>query len=82
MSITFIERQTLALEEEATLSSVVQLTLDKPCFAECLTWILGKIYFYSFLFSNQTFCGVFLQYVGLHVQFWHNYKSVCYSYLV
>jgi hypothetical protein len=35
-------------------------------------------YFYFFYFPNQTFCGLFLHYVDLHVLFWHNYKSVCY----
>jgi hypothetical protein len=36
--------------------------------------------FLFFSFSNQTFCGLFLHYIDLHVPFWHNYKSVCYTY--
>jgi hypothetical protein len=36
--------------------------------------------FLFFPFSNQTFCGLFLHYVDLHVPFWHNYKNVCYNY--
>jgi hypothetical protein len=35
--------------------------------------------FLFFSFSNQTFYGLFLRYVDLHVQFLHNYKSVCYN---
>jgi hypothetical protein len=41
---------------------------------------LVKLYLYSFLY--QTFCGMFLHYVDLHVRFLHNYKIVCYSYLI
>jgi hypothetical protein len=33
-----------------------------------------------FSFPNQTFCGMFLHYIDLHVPFWHNYKSVSYNY--
>ena len=44
--------------------------------------LLSKVYFHSFPFFHQTFCGVFLHYVDLHVTFWHNYQSVCYSYLI
>jgi hypothetical protein len=33
-----------------------------------------------FSFSSQTFCGLFLHYVDLHVPFWYNYKNVCYNY--
>jgi hypothetical protein len=36
--------------------------------------------FLFFYFANQTFCGMFLHYVDLHVPFWHNYKSVFYIY--
>jgi hypothetical protein len=34
----------------------------------------------SYFFSNQSFCGLFLHYVDLHVRFWHNEKCVCYNY--
>jgi hypothetical protein len=64
----------------ASLPSVSSPTLDKLFFDECLSWTLGKVYFYFFSFPNQTFCGLFLHYVDLHVPFWHNYKSVCYNY--
>jgi hypothetical protein len=34
---------------------------------------LGKVHFYFFFnFGNQTFCGMFLHYVDLHVPFWDN----------
>jgi hypothetical protein len=39
-------------------------------------WTLGKVYFYFLNFGNQTFCGMFLHYVDLHVPFWDNYNSV------
>jgi hypothetical protein len=32
--------------------------------------------FYVFNFGNQTFCGMFLHYVDLHVPSWDNYNSV------
>jgi hypothetical protein len=40
----FAERQTLTLGKEGTLPSVTRLALGKLCFAEFLTWTLGKIY--------------------------------------
>jgi hypothetical protein len=53
-----------------TLSSVHTLTLGKGFFAECHFWTLdNKVHFYFFYFSNQTFCGMFLHYVDLHVPF-------------
>jgi hypothetical protein len=30
-----------------------------------------------FCFQHQTFCGMFLNYIDLHVSFWDNYNSVC-----
>jgi hypothetical protein len=48
------------------------LALDKPSFCRVSSLTLGKVYF----FCNQTFCGLFLNYVDLYVQFWYNYKSV------
>jgi hypothetical protein len=50
--------------------------LGKDLFTECLLWTLGKAYFYFFNFGNQTFCGMFLHYVDLHVLFWDNSNSV------
>jgi hypothetical protein len=58
-----------AFDKEASLPSAKYLAL-------------GKAYFYFFNFGNQTFCGMFLHYVDLHVPFWHNYKSVSYNYWI
>jgi hypothetical protein len=79
-TIIFAERRALALGKEATLPSVPRLTLGKECFAECHSWTLDKVFFYFFYFTNQTFCGMLLHYVDLHVPFLHNYKSVFYNY--
>jgi hypothetical protein len=37
---------------------------------------LGKVYFHFFNFVSQTFCGMFLHYVDLHVSFVDNYNIV------
>jgi hypothetical protein len=50
--------------------------LGKDLFTECILWTLGKVYFYFFNFGNQTFCGMFLHYVDLHISFWDNYNRV------
>jgi hypothetical protein len=55
-----------------TLPSATQFTLDNEFFVECLLWALVKVHFYFFYFPNQTFCGMFLHYVDLHVLFWDN----------
>jgi hypothetical protein len=65
-------RQTLNL---GFLPSAQQLALGKESFAECLFWALDKVYFLFFSFPNQTFCGMFLHYVDLHVPFWDNYNN-------
>jgi hypothetical protein len=39
-------------------------------------WTLSKIFFLFFYFVYQTFCGMFLHYVDLHVPFWDNYNRV------
>jgi hypothetical protein len=64
----------LALDKEATLLSVARPTLSKLCFAECLPWTLGKVFIYLFYFPNQTFCGLFLNYIDLHVPFFEIIK--------
>jgi hypothetical protein len=64
-----------ALGKES-LPSAKNLALGKDLFTECLLWTLGKAYFYFFNFGNQTFCGMFLHYVDLHVPFWDNYNRV------
>ena len=66
----------MALGQEDSLRSVNQLALGKDLFTECLFWALGKVYFYFLNFGNQTFCGMFLYYVDLHVPFWDNYNNV------
>jgi hypothetical protein len=54
------------------MPSATRLALCKGFFAECHFWTLGKVHFYFFYFPNQTFCGMFLHYVDLHVPFWDN----------
>jgi hypothetical protein len=65
---------------ENSLPSVSRLTLGKAYLSSVIPWALDKVYIYIFYFGNQTFCGMFLHYVDLHVPFWDNYKSVFYNY--
>jgi hypothetical protein len=58
------------------MSSATRLALGKGVFAECHSWTLGKVHFYFVYFPNQTFCGMFLHYVDLHVPFMDNYNRV------
>jgi hypothetical protein len=51
--------------------------LGKAYFAECHHLTLGKVHLYFFGFGHQTFCGLFLHYVDLHVPFGDNYNCVC-----
>jgi hypothetical protein len=92
---SFAEGKTLGIEKLSTKEALPSANLSTKCdarqmavrshlllttvnFAECRPLTLGKkIVFYFF---HQTFCGVFLQYINLHVQSWHNYQSVCYNY--
>jgi hypothetical protein len=53
--------------------------LDKVSLHRVSPLTLDKVYLF-FSFSYQTFYGVFVQYIDLHVQFSHNYQSVCYNY--
>jgi hypothetical protein len=62
----------MTLGKESSLSSVNRLTLGKAIFTECHNLTLGKVHFYFLNFGNQTFCGMFLHYVDLHVPFWDN----------
>jgi hypothetical protein len=66
-------------------------TRQRSFFAECLTLdtrqsLICRVPFLDtrqsiiFSFPNQTFFGMFLHYVDLHVPFWHNYKIVFYNY--
>jgi hypothetical protein len=81
----FAECRDLALDKDFflilkySLPSAPDPTLGKVLFAECHLWTLDKVHFYFFNFDNQTFCGMFLHYVDLHVPFWDNQKSVFYS---
>jgi hypothetical protein len=59
---------------ENSLPSVSRLTLGKAYFAECHPLGTRQSIFLFFYFGNQTFCGMFLHYVDLHVPFWDNYK--------
>jgi hypothetical protein len=68
------QRPRLALGKEDSLPIVTHLALGKELFAECLIQTLGKVYFYFFDFVSQTFCGMFLHYVDLHVSFVDNYN--------
>jgi hypothetical protein len=82
----FVEWQTLDKDgsRQRAVSGRLQLTVVSLCrvsnnwhsvksvFAEWLLWTLGKAYF----FGHQTFCGMFLHYVDLHVPFWDNYNCV------
>jgi hypothetical protein len=62
----------MALGKEDSLPSVNRLTLGKAIFTECRHLTLGKVHFYFLNFGNQTFFGMFLHYVDLHVPFWDN----------
>jgi hypothetical protein len=64
-------RQRLIHFFKPSLSSASPQALGKTFFAECILLF--------FLFFLQTFCGIFLHYVDLHVPFLHNYNSVCYN---
>jgi hypothetical protein len=59
----------LALGKEASLPSAKYVALG-------LLKTLGKAYFYCLDFVSQTFCGMFVHYVDLHVSFVDNYDRV------
>ena len=59
-----------------SLPSVNRLTLGKAIFTECHNLTLGKIHLNFLNFVSQTFCGMFLHYVDLHVSFVDNYNRV------
>jgi hypothetical protein len=52
------------------------LALGKSSLSSAIYWTLGKVYFYFLDFVSQTFCGMFLHYVYLHVSFVDNYNRV------
>jgi hypothetical protein len=79
----FAECQTLGEggARQRTVSSRLQLTVVSFCRARN-GGTRQSIFFIFFSFPNQTFCGMFLHYVDLHVPFWQNYKSVSYNYWI
>jgi hypothetical protein len=58
-----------------SLPSVTQPALGKAYFAECQPANTRQSTF-VFFFCHQTFCGLFLHYVDLHVPFGDNYNCV------
>jgi hypothetical protein len=73
-SRVFVECHPSALGKEDSLPSVNQLTLGKEGRYRVSSLTLGKAFF--FYFGDQTFCGMFLHYIDLHVPFWDNYNNV------
>jgi hypothetical protein len=62
-----------------TMPSATRLALGKDFFAECPSVGTRRSIFLFFYFLYQTFYGMLLYYVDLHVPFWDNYNSVFYS---
>jgi hypothetical protein len=64
-----------------SLPSVKYLALGKGslCRVSYVDVDTRQSIFLFFYFCHQTFCGMFLHYVDLHVPFWDNYNSVFYS---
>jgi hypothetical protein len=71
---------------KAPSAAVIKLTVVSLCRGPTLGkdaslpsakyWTLDKAYFYFLDFVHQTFCGMFLHYVDLHVSFVDNYNRV------
>jgi hypothetical protein len=60
-----------------SLPSATEGALGKAYFAECQpAQHSAKYIFIFFYFVSQTFCGMFLHYVDLHVSFVDNYNRV------
>jgi hypothetical protein len=62
-----------------SLPSVKYLALGKESLCRVSYVDTRQSIFLFFYFGHQTFCGMFLHYVDLHVPFWDNYNSVFYS---
>jgi hypothetical protein len=73
-------RQSLPFGFWKTFAECPRLTVGKDYFAECHSLGTRQSIFFFFSFPNQTFCGMLLHYVDIHVPFWHNYKIVFYKY--
>jgi hypothetical protein len=75
----FAEGQTLDKDgsRQKAVSGRLQLTTVSLCRVSYVD--TRQSIFLFFYFGHQTFCGMFLHYVDLHVPFWDNYNSVFYS---
>jgi hypothetical protein len=51
-------------------------TRQRECLPSVFCWHSANHICIFFYFGHQTFCGMFLHYVDLHVLFWNNYNSV------
>jgi hypothetical protein len=67
MSVNFTECSRQTLGKVTSLASVLGRHSTKNLFVECLLLTLGKLYIFPFF--TKLFCGVFLQYIDLYVQF-------------
>jgi hydrogenase/urease accessory protein HupE len=72
----FAEGQKPALSKADSLSSVKYLALGKEGLYRVSSVDTRQSIFLFFYFVHQTFCGMLLHYVDLHVPFWYNYNSV------
>jgi hypothetical protein len=72
----FAEGRIPALGKAYSLSSVKYRTLGKESHYRVSSADTRQSIFLFFYFPNQTFCGVFLHYIDLHVPLWDNYNSV------
>jgi hypothetical protein len=69
----FAEGRKSALGKADYLPSVKYLALGKEGLYRVSSMDTRQSIFY---FGHQTFCGMFLHYIDLHVPFWDNYNSV------
>jgi hypothetical protein len=74
--LVFAEGRKQTLGKADSLSSVKYLALGKECLCRVSYVDTRQSIFLFFYFGHQTFCGMFLHYVDLHVPFWDNYNSV------
>jgi hypothetical protein len=78
MAVTYVECPEPTLGKITPLSCVPRWTLGKESICRVSFADTRQILF--LFFSPLNFYGVFLQYVDLHVQFWHSYQNVFYTY--
>jgi hypothetical protein len=72
----FAEGRKLTLGKAYSLPSVKYLALGKEGLYRVSSVDTRQSIFLFFYFGHQTFYGMFLHYVDLHVPFWDNYNSV------